>query len=91
MEKERAQKSLSAAQGCVTRQANTLKALLDQPSISEFELRNAIENFDRRISILDERQSDLEGLVDETDLDKCIDEADNFRRASEENGQVVDN
>ncbi len=78
-------KQRTAARGWVTRQSNALKALLDQPSISEFELRSAIETFDRRLSTLDERQAELELLVDETDLDQCIDEADSFRRASQEN------
>ncbi len=85
MEKEAVQRQTTAARGWVTRQANALQALLDQPSISEFELRSAIETFDRRLSTLDERQAELEVLVDETDLDKCIDEADSFRRASQEN------
>ncbi len=66
-------------------QSKALKALLYQPSISEFELRSAIEIFDRRLSTLDERQAELELLVDETDLDQCIDEADSFRRVSQEN------
>ncbi len=84
-EKELASKKRTAARGWVTWQSNALKALLDQPIISEFELRNAIETFDRRISTLDERKAELELLVDEEDLDQCLDEADSFRRASQEN------
>ncbi len=66
-----AQRQRTNARGWVTRQSNALKALLDQPSISKFELRSAIETFDRRLSTLDERQAELEVLVDETDLDQC--------------------
>ncbi len=84
-EKEEAAKKRTAARGWVTRQSSALKDLLDKPSTSEFELRSAIETFDRRLSTLDERQGELELLVDEGDLDQCIDEADTFRRASQEN------
>ncbi len=80
-----ASKQRTAARGWVKRQSNALKALLDQPSISEFELRNAIETFDRRLSSLDERQAELELLVNEEDLDQCLDETDSFRHASQEN------
>lgn len=83
--KEVASKQRTAARGWVTRQSNALKALLDQPSISEFELRSGIETFDRRSSSLEERQAELELLVDESDLDQCKDEADSCRRASQEN------
>lgn len=77
-----ASKKRTAGRGWVTRQSSALKGLLDQPSISEFKLRNTIETFDRKLSILDERQTELKLLVDEEDLDQCIDEADSFRRAS---------
>ncbi len=69
MEIEATKRQKVAAPGWVTRQSNALKALLDQPSISEFELRSAIETFDSRLSTLDKRQTELELLVDETDLD----------------------
>ncbi|XP_050706794.1 uncharacterized protein LOC126992176 [Eriocheir sinensis] len=83
--KEEATKKRAAARGWVTRQSTALKDLLDKPSISEFELRSAIETFDRRLNTLDERQAELELLVDDGDLDQCVDEADSFRRASQEN------
>ncbi len=85
MEIDEAKRQRLAAKGRVTRQSNALKSLLDQPSISEVELWSAIETFDSRLSILDERQAELELLVEETDLEKWIEEADNFRRASQEN------
>ena len=55
--------------------------MLTDPAVTEVELQDAVEEFDRRLACLDDVQSTLElEWKDPKDLEEDIDNADKFRR-----------
>ena len=78
---KKAIKHRTALRGWVTRQSDTLKALIEQkPPCSLVELSDSMEQFDSYMSKLDEAQSDVEVLIaDEFQLNEDVQNAADFR------------
>ena len=75
-------KKRKAAKRWVTRLGNELMSLLTKPSLGVIELKAVIENFDSRLSKLDEVQSEIEVELDSDLLDDDLDKAAEFRTKS---------
>ena len=76
------QRSRIAARGSITRSSKSLLALLDKPKsdVSCLELEDAIDDFDKRLSTLDDVQSSLEvEITDSDELETDIEDAFEFR------------
>ncbi|KAK7071213.1 hypothetical protein SK128_008566, partial [Halocaridina rubra] len=79
---EKLEKSQVSARGWVTRASKILKAMLDEPKsdLSCSELGDALDEFDKRMSTLDDVQSSYELDIDDPEkLDKEIDLAFHLR------------
>ena len=75
-----AKRSRSAARGWVTRVSNQLKELIskDKELIDINELKDALDNFNSRLSTLEEKQTAVEVCLPEDGLDADLDEAAEF-------------
>ena len=72
----------AGCQGWVTRAANKLEELLKKDDVNLIELRDAADEFDKRIASLDEAQADVElEIEEEKDLLADINVAGEFRES----------
>ncbi|XP_064120228.1 uncharacterized protein LOC135224838 [Macrobrachium nipponense] len=72
-------KKKKAARGWVSRLGKELISLLGRPVLSAVELKAVIDNFDIRLSKLDEVQSEIEVELESDLLDDDLDKAFEFR------------
>ncbi len=68
--------------GWVTRTSQALSEVLAQPTPTLSEMEYAIQEFDKRLTKLDEVHEELEGEVEAEELDQELDEAHAFRQES---------
>lgn len=73
-------RSLTAARGWVTRAVSQIEKAASKPDLDFDVLEAAVENFDKRVSTLDESQEEYERIIeDEKELLAAIDNAADFR------------
>ena len=72
---EKEKKYRAAARGWLTRAANALDKILSEKDIDDTDLDDAVSEFDKRLSALDETQAAVESVITLDELDKDIDEA----------------
>ena len=76
---KQAKKARSAARGWCTRAAKAIEVILSKDTVDLSELKESIEDFDKRLSNLDGAQSAVEAEMEEIYIDTELDEASKFR------------
>ena len=75
---EEAKKARKLARFWLTKHSTTLQTALDTATTTASELRALIEEFNRKVSRLEDTQGALEVLISEEDLETHVEEAEQY-------------